>query len=234
MKTNFSFIILALILSVGFVNCNNKNNYDYSYDTAVYEEEETTTEVDNEQQSMIDPESIPELKDYKGLYKVTDENGTEFDIYFTKENSVIITTSNGKIYYCMIMDYTSIDSGIYIEPSEGEFKMQFKGGEETVSTFGSIVLKDNWIYGSRKYSESNNPNWRLPVTVEKAYPTEKASSYSSSSSSSSTTSSEPKTQAQNKKEDTVDEEELKAIETMMYGYNEAAWRAKRRADERNR
>lgn len=224
------FSLLTILCVWGLFACGNKTDYDYDYDTTPTYEESNNVEENATEAQPVDVESIPELKDYKGLYKVIDENGESFDIYKTKGESAIITTSKGMVYYCKWSDYSSIGNGIWIQPSEGEIEMTFKGGKETINNYKFLVLKDNYLYASTDYADSNNPNWRLPVTVEKAAST-KGSSKSTSQAISDDDSGSKTSKSKSKSKD-IDEEELRNLETIMYGYNEAAWRAKRRADQR--
>lgn len=111
--------------------------------------------------------------------------------------------------------------------------MTFKGGREEIKTYDRLEIKDNWLYASTSYADANNPNWRLPLTTEKAFKSKKATSGASSSSSASYSASSSESKKGQKKssgKQDVSEKELQALETVMYGYNEAAWRAKRRAD----
>lgn len=236
MKTykNFLFIALAMMFlsSCGGGRVDNDSSYNRNYSDEEYasSDRDYTSEIQGPsedeqlQTKLAEIQQMPELKNYKGLYKFTDENGTSFDVYFTNEGSVIITTSNADVYYCQFSDYTNIDDGIWVKPSEGEINISFKGGEEKIKNYNTLVIKDNWIYASTSYADSNNPNWRLPIKAVKAYPSKKARQSSNDSSSSSSTSS-------NATSKQPSEEEIRAMETMMYGYNEAAWRAKKRAEQ---
>lgn len=235
MKTykNFLFIAVAMMFlsSCGGGRVDNYSSYNSNYSDKEYassdrdytSENQGPSEDEQLQTKLAEIQQMPELKNYKGLYKFTDENGTSFDVYFTNEGSVIITTSNADVYYCQFSDYYG-SSDIRITPSEGEINISFKGGEEKIKNYNTLVIKDKWIYASTSYADSNNPNWRLPVKAVKAFPSKKARESSNDSSSSSSTSS-------NASAKQPSEEEIRAMESMMYGYNEAAWRAKKRAEQ---
>ena len=201
MKKFFNQGLTAFALCILITSCGggSRENYDYnSEDTISSDYTETTDNAAEEaalQQKLAEIKNMPELQNYKGLYKVTDENGDTFDIYFTKEDAVIITTGAGEVYYCTYDDFTNIDSGIYISPSEGEFSITFKGGTERIKDYSRMEIKGDWLYASTSYADANNPNWRLPLTIEKAFNTKK----SSSSSYSTTTTIETTTKEEIKK-----------------------------------
>ena len=167
--------IFKLILSVAIVlivsSCGGRKYDEYAViETAEVEVIEETVNDNNEEnkddgmsvaQKLEEFKSLPELQDYKSLYEVTDKAGNTFDIYFTKENSVIVTSSNGNIYYCTLSDYTNIDSGYYIKSTDNAIPIQFEGGNS--EEYYPFVLKGDWLYANYDYAESNNPKWRLPV-----------------------------------------------------------------------
>ena len=206
MKRKFKYGFMAMMLGMAMLSCNNSGGRYYeSTDTgaAIEESQADNSAADDSaaaEEKLAELESMPELQNYKGLYKVTDENGKLFNIYFTKDNSVIITTGEGNVYYCSFNEFTNIDKGISIYPSEDSFNMGFKGGEESYGQYSILVLKDNWLYASKDYADSNNPNWRLPVTVVKAFGGKK-SEYSSSSYKSSESSSYSKNRNSDKASD---------------------------------
>ena len=251
MKKIFKQSLTSLALCILITSCGGGGgNYNYNSDDTVSsdyaEVHDNAAEEAALQQKLAEIKNMPELQDYKGLYKVTDEDGNTFDIYFTKEDAVIITTGKGDVYYCTYDDFTSIDKGLQINLSEGEMYITFKGGLAKVQNFNTLEIKDNWLYASTSYANANNPNWRLPLTIEKAF---KSKNSTSSSYSTTTTTihhttnkeiknsvdeiqaaaDEARKKASNIKSPT--EEEIRGMETIMYGYNEAAWRAKRRADK---
>ena len=201
MKKIFKQSLTAFALCILITSCGggSRGNYDYnSEDTIPLDYTEATDNATEEvalQQKLAEIKNMPELQNYKGLYKVTDEDGNTFDIYFTKEDAVIITTGRGDIYYCTYQDYTSIDKGLEVQPSEGSIYMTFKGGRVEIKTFNSLEIKDNWLYASTSYADANNPNWRLPLTIEKAF----KSKDSTSSSYSTTTTIEHTTNKEIKK-----------------------------------
>ena len=186
MKKIFNQILTAFALCILITSCGggSRGNYDYnSEDTIPLDYAEATDNATEEvalQQKLAEIKNMPELQNYKGLYKVTDEDGDTFDIYFTQDDAVIITSGAGEVYYCTYNDYTNIDSGIYISPSEGEFSIKFKGGTELIKNYTQMEIKGDWLYASTDYADANNPNWRLPLTVEKAFNSKKSSSSSNS------------------------------------------------------
>lgn len=124
MRKIFQQSLTALALCILITSCGGGGgNYNYNSDDTVSsdyaEVPDNAAEEAALQQKLAEIKNMPELQDYKGLYKVTDEDGNTFDIYFTKEDAVIITTGKGDVYYCTYNDYTNADRGIWIQPSEG-------------------------------------------------------------------------------------------------------------------
>lgn len=218
--------LLGVVSCGGNSDRNNIANYDTAAtDTVVYSEdstvfvEEAPDETTLARQKLEELKSLPELQNYKALYEVKDKAGQIFNIYFTKDDSAIITSGSGNIYYCTLSDYTSLGDGYYIDSTDEAVPIEYEGGKININY--NMVLKDNWLYGKIDYAKSNNPKWRLPVTLKGgSMRSENKKSESRSQRSGSSN------------EEQLTEEELQALETITYGYNEAAWRAKRRAAAR--
>ena len=167
-------IVVAVDISLG--RGNNDRYYDYKMydtpeDTASYYQESAAIIEDAAQDPAISAQerleefkSLPELKNYKALYEVKDKAGQIFNIYFTKDDSAIITSGSGNIYYCTLSDYTSLGDGYYIESTDEAVPIEYEGGKININYI--MVLKDNWLYGKIDYAKSNNPKWRLPVTLK--------------------------------------------------------------------
>ena len=161
--------LFIVILSFVITSCGGYS--DRRYNDTVPISNSNVLESENTENDSIDriqnfnslKESLPELKNFKTAYKFTDENGTNFEIYIKRDGSVIIINDNGRVYYCTTFDYSVINGGLEIKPSGDEIYIAFPGGYEKIGEFQGIQIKGNWVYAPGNHSQSNNPNWRLPI-----------------------------------------------------------------------
>ena len=228
----FSLILGIILISAICATCTSRgsevSNYSYSEDTTSYD---NTTAI---QTKLDELKKMPELQNYKALYETVDKNGKSFNIYITKEKSVVVTTSDAEVLYCTFNDYKEnpyIEYDYEIRPSEGEVHISFNGGGDAITYFKPLIIKDNWLYLSQDKAEANNPNWRLPLKIKKGLSrkTDRVKTGHSDSGS-----KQQSTERVQQDSEELSEEEITKLETIMYGYNEAAWRAKARKDARNR
>lgn len=96
---------------------------------------------------------------FLGTYKVTDVSGRTFYFILNEDETANVKAEGSdEILYCSWTELFSINKGIRIGFSDKRPIVYFDGG---VKEYGSMYLKDGWLYAGSSEVESKHPKWRL-------------------------------------------------------------------------
>ena len=246
MKIVKSLSLLTIsVMVMGLASCNKIKNYRESNTPNISSETESTEMSEgsdgmnsaesklNREEKINEIKKQPDLQGYIAQYRFTDKKGDVYDIFVTKEEAGIIVDSYGNINYSKYDNYTYNSTQKFTPANDSNLTIEFEGGpyERGYNNYiYGLVIDGNWVYHG-EHEREKHPKWRLPIEkISGKDNTAKANGDSSSKKHSTETTED----AEKKSKKELSEEELVALETITYGYNEAAWRAKARKDARKR
>lgn len=103
------------------------------------------------------PSDVP--TNFLGTYKVVAKDGKTFYFIINQDKTANVKSEGTDvILYCSWYDLRGINKGIRIDFSDKRPIILFDGG---IEKYGSMYLKDGWLYAGSHYVESKHPQWRL-------------------------------------------------------------------------